>query len=377
MGCIMYPMQTLRLNTMIFSKSTLATAFAAVVLGLAGCGGGGGGSSSAASATNYTATCADSTTQTSTVSNADALGKCPVPVSTIVNAALPVASTYAANGLTEELAAFNLLNSERSRCGFGTLKQNAALDAAAKAHADWQNLNYLISHGETPNTPGFTGIAAGDQIAAAGYGAYGDVGGPSSNFFGYNSKVGLGASSVRSLLNAPYHLRDMLAGYRDMGVSIRSSSDVSSAFNAIIAQFDMAYTSSVGRQLQSADQILTYPCEGTTGTDIQLTGESPNPVPGRDLSVNPLGGSVFIQLRYGNTLAITSATMIQVSNGSTVILRTPVTSANSGNAFISHQGYVAADAPLLPNTAYQVTINGTNNGTAFSRTFTFTTGTGG
>jgi hypothetical protein len=90
-----------------------------------------------------------------------------------------------------------------------------------------------------------------------------------------------------------------------------------------------------------------------------------------------LGGSVFVQLRYGNTLAITSATMTQVSNGATVILRTPVTSANSGNAFLSHQGYVAADAPLLANTAYQVTINGSNNGTAFSRTFTFTTGTGG
>lgn len=139
----------------------------------------------------------------------------------------------------------------------------------------------------------------------------------------------------------------------------------------------MSYAGSAGKQLQSSDQILTYPCEGTTGTDRQLTGESPNPVPGRDLSANPLGGSVFVQLRYGNTLAITSATMIEKSTGSAVALRAPVTSINSGNAFLSHQGYVAADAPLLANTPYQVTINGTNNGTVFSRTFTFTTGTGG
>jgi len=376
----MNPMQTLRLKTMIFSKSTLATAFAAVVLGLglAGCGGGGGGSSSAASATNYTATCADSTTQTSTVSNADALGKCPVPVSTIVNAALPVVSTYAANSLTEELAAFNLLNSERSRCGFGTLTQNVALDAAAKAHADWQNLNNVFSHLETTGTPGFTGIGLSDRIAAAG--GYGQIGDSTDEFVSASfvfSKIGLGVASTRGLLNAPYHMRGILAGYKDVGISMRMSSDVGATFNTAVAQFDLAYTIFAGQGLQASTDILTYPCEGTSGTNRQLRNETPNPVPGRDLAVNPLGGSVFIQLRFGNILSITNASMIQVSNGTVVTLLTPVTSANSGNAFLSHQGYVAADAPLLANTDYQVTINGTNNGTPFSRTFTFTTGTGG
>ncbi|MCX8520465.1 MAG: hypothetical protein ORN28_02875 [Rhodoferax sp.] len=47
-----------------------------------------------------------------------------------------------------------------------------------------------------------------------------------------------------------------------------------------------------------------------------------------------------------------------------------MTSANSGNAFQSHQGYIVADAPLLPNTAYQVLINGTNNGAPFTSEFT-------
>ena len=111
-----------------------------------------------------------------------------------------------------------------------------------------------------------------------------------------------------------------------------------------------------------------------------LTGEEPNPVPGRNLRVNPIGGSVFVLLRYGNKLEFTSATMTQVSgvgSGTAVKLRDPVTSANSGNAFLSHQGYIVADAPLQPNTQYEVVINGTNNGTPFTRQFTFTTGTGG
>jgi uncharacterized protein YkwD len=357
---------------------------AAVALTVAACGGGGGGGSTAGGGTptTYSATCADSTTQTSTVSQSDANAKCPT-ASTIVNAALPVASTYAASGLTEELTAFNLLNSERERCGFGTLTQNAALDKAAKAHADWQNLNDIFSHLETAGTPGFTGIGASDQIAAAGYANLGAAGVPFTSVSYVTNKLGLGVKSVRGLLNAPYHMRDMLEGYREIGVAARTSGDVSTSFNTAVFQLDLAYTSTAGKMLQSSSDVLTYPCDGTTGTDRQLTGEVPNPTAnldgtgGRNLATSPLGGSVFVQLRYGNTLAITSATMTQVSNGAAVILRTPVTSSNSGNAFLSHQGYVAADAPLLANTSYQVTIDGTNNGTAFSRSFTFTTGTGG
>jgi hypothetical protein len=44
---------------------------------------------------------------------------------------------------------------------------------------------------------------------------------------------------------------------------------------------------------------------------------------------------------------------------------------------MSHEAYFAADAPMLANTNYSVVINGSNNGQPFSRSFSFTTGTGG
>ena len=45
--------------------------------------------------------------------------------------------------------------------------------------------------------------------------------------------------------------------------------------------------------------------------------------------------------------------------------------------YMANSATVGADAPLQPNTQYEVVINGTNNGTPFTRQFTFTTGTGG
>ena len=386
----------------------------ATSLALAGCGGGGSGTSTSGGvtlgvlngvATSFTASCFDGTTQTSTVSDADARGKCAghggtdtidMPClsadaktfSTCQTKIVPIVtdiqtSTYAAQGLTEEAAAFELLNQERARCGFGTLRQNAALDKAAKAHADWQNFNLYFSHFENPlYQDKYTANAPYDRMILAGY-VFGPGGSGTDAFVNWPfsvTKKGKGTEAVRGLLNAPYHMAGLLAGYRDVGVAIRDSVDVNKASNTAVAQFQFAYTSSKGLQLLTSSEVLTYPCQGTTGTDRQLTGENPNPVPGRDLAKSPLGGTVFVQLRYGNKLAFTSATMTQVSGdgaGTAVTLRDPVTSANSGNRFASHQGYIVADAPLEPNTQYEVFISGTNNGTPFTRQFTFTTGTGG
>lgn len=111
-----------------------------------------------------------------------------------------------------------------------------------------------------------------------------------------------------------------------------------------------------------------------------LDNETPNPVLGRDLATNPLGSSVYIAVHEGQTLAITSASMIKVTTGASVALRPAVTSANdpyapcASGCYKSHEAYIAADAPLDANAQYQVTVNGTNDGTAFSRTFSFTTG---
>lgn len=328
------------------------------VLGLSACGGGGGGDSTAAT------TAADAAAVTA--------------------AAAASTSTPAYVTGSEELAALNLLNAERSRCGFGQLAQQAQLDAAAKAHADYQISNNLLTHVEDraafPN--GFTGVSALDRIVAKGYTGAGGVTDEIVGLFGTSVKTGAGSTSIRGLLSAPYHLRGLVGPFRDVGISVRSNTDVGTSAAKVFLQLNAAYKAAAGPQTLAAGDVNTYPCEGTTGVNRLLSNESPNPVPGRDLSVNPLGAVVYIGTREGNKLLISSASMLQVSTGLPVVLRAPITSANdpyspcSEGCFKPHQAYVAADAPLLANTAYQMMITGSNNGAAFSRVFTFTTGSG-
>jgi uncharacterized protein YkwD len=294
-----------------------------------------------------------------------------------------VASSYAAGG--EELAAFNLLNFERDRCGFGTLAQNAQLDAAATGHADYQSLNNLFTHVQDPVAypNGFTGEVPSDRVAAAGYPGAGAVADEIVRFVGATRKDGLGTRGLRDLLSAPYHLRGLMDGYRDVGVSVRASADVGSSAKLVYLQINAAYKAGAGPQPLAAGEVSTYPCEGTTGVNRQLRNESPNPVPGRDLAVNPLGAVVYVAVRAGNTLRIRSASMTEVQTGRAVTLRPPVTAANDPyrycqeGCFEPHQGYLAADAPLLANAPYQVVLDGSSNGVPFSRVFTFVTGSGG
>ena len=286
---------------------------------------------------------------------------------------------------SEELAAYTLLNAERNRCGFGLLASNAALDAAARAHADYLIINSLNTHLENATLfpEGFTGADPATRIKAQGYL---DAGGLTDEFAFFTtsnpiqSELGIGELGIRALLNAPYHLNGLMTGYRDVGVAVRSNADTGRGSRGIFVQINAAYKASVGPQLLGSSEVKTYPCDGATGINRQLTNETPNPVPGRDLSTSPLGSSVFIAVREGNQLGITSAAMTNASTGQAVVLRAPVTSANDPygpcvtGCFGPHQAYVVPDAPLQANTAYTVMIRGTNNGTAFSRTFTFTTG---
>jgi uncharacterized protein YkwD len=339
------------------------------------CGGGGGGTTTptatpTVTAITFTASCSAGVTKTSAVSQADADAQCPA-TSSIVGA-VP-ATSYA--GVSEELSAFTLLNSERAQCGFGLLAQNAQLDASAKGSADWQTLNNYGGHVQVAGTPGFTGVTAGDRNTAAGYTAlyyaesYEDV-------TGTNFKAGAAPPGVRDLLTAPYHLNAMMSDARDAGVSVRNSTDSASTHNPrVIMMFEFAHKDADGPQSPDSNSVLTYPCNGSDGAKPALFAEAPNPVQGRDLSRAPLGTPIYIAVRRNNRLVITSASLIKVATDAPVSMRAAVTWNNDPyGEYRSHEAYIAPDVPLSGNSAYQATVTGTNNGVAFSRTFTFTTG---
>jgi hypothetical protein len=88
-----------------------------------------------------------------------------------------------------------------------------------------------------------------------------------------------------------------------------------------------------------------------------------------DLSAQKL--QIHFPLRQ---MIVTSATMTG-PGGVAVTLRAPsnsLTDPNQGYLRVN-EAYVLADAPLSPNTTYQVFLTGTNGTTPFSRSFSFTT----
>jgi uncharacterized protein YkwD len=299
------------------------------------------------------------------------------PTSSLVTSV--AAPTYSTTLEAEERDAFHQLNNERGRCGFGLLAQSAALDTSAKGHARWQLLNNVIGHFQVAGTPGFTGVGPLERALAAGYVAPGDAVSVYDDIVtisGTRVKTGFGVAGVQGLLNAPYHAFSLLSTAREIGISVRNDTDVASTQGArVLAQFALGNKQPPGPQVLGVGDVQTYPCQGSTGVDRQLENESPNPVPGRDLASSPLGTSVMIVVRQGQTLQITQASMVNQATQAAVTLRPATTAANDPNQHLgAHQVFISADAPLLPNTAYQVTLNGRNNGVAFSRLLTFTTG---
>jgi len=333
---------------------------------LVACGGGGGDGSSSSSGSGGRTTAPGTGT---TVVRVDPL---TAPAGSLLLAATPV-SSYSG----EELAAYNTFNTARTQCGFGYLTQNTRLDTAAFNHINWMVNNNTASHYEVSGTTGFTGINPWNRMTAAGYNW--SLSSEVMAVLYTSNKTNWGTNGARSLLAAPYHLQGLMWGVIDIGISVKSGATSGADINApgatpvswLVA--DTGSPSSNPGQAQTTSQVLTYPCQGSTNTAYEMRGESPNPIPGRDLASSPIGQPIFVQVLHGQNLTINSATL--TGPFGSVVLRPTMTASNDPNARIySNQAMIIPDAPLTPNTTYTASITGTNNSTAFSRTFTFTTG---
>jgi hypothetical protein len=300
--------------------------------------------------------------------------------------------------------AFNLMNSQRSQCNFGTLNQHAALDLAALSHAKYLVFNGLSDfHTEVLGKPLFTGATPQEQIAHAGYSAQPDA--LSAQLVTITTSVpsdidalqfaawrmSQAEQSVRSLLSAPYHLSGMMLGARDMGVAQVLSNDVLNApVNRLAFNLFLASASGAGIQQAPDTQVSSYPCAGVTGTQTGLFNESPNPIPNAAGSSNLSAGQpVLIHAPLGQTLTVQDFSMTD-PNGLTPVEAALLTQdhpqynpnnlpANSNAQLASNEAIILPLAPLAANTIYHVVVNGTRkvgsaNAVVFKLDFHFTTG---
>lgn len=341
---------------------------------LSACGGGGGGSTSSSSTVVSTpSTSTPSTTTLQTTSS----------------------STYAEG--SPERTVFSLVNAARGQCNFGLLNQSATLDLASKNHAKYVVFNGIdLVHNEAQDKPFFTGLTSSEQIKNAGYSSPADV--LSSELVTIlNASTTIDAQtvakqSVLDLLSAPYHLSGMMFGAREIGIAQVRSADVNAAPTGRLAvNLFLASQKGTGLQQGPDDQISTYPCAGTTGTNTGLFNENPNPIPNINGTTKLSAGQpVLIHAPIGQVLTVSTATLTDANNQAvtSALLTTsnPQHNPTGINVPASQLPKVAANeaillplTPLAAQTTYTVQVTGTRKkdgaaAVAFNLNFKFTTG---
>lgn len=263
----------------------------------------------------------------------------------------PHPAAAAADEITE---AIRTINTYRSWLGLPPMSRNPALEASANAHARYYQANSgalsmsgMGLHAEVPENPGFTGADMQDRARAQGYA--GSV----------NEDIGLSGSPMASLdwfietINHRLTLID--PRYTDIGIG--AIDDGGTRIEVI----------DVGAPTWSdtaSPDWVAWPADGMTGVGLSFSGEAPNPFPGASF---PVGYPITLKYHGAGTVRFDSATL--AASGQSV----PVIAA-TGSGWLTRRTYmIAASQPLQPDTAYTITVQGSVNGSGFTRAWSFHT----
>lgn len=297
--------------------------------------------------------------------------------------------TYAPG--SDILAAFNYLNDERARCGFGRLVQNSALDRAAFSHATYEDLQPAIgdsagAYRETIGTAGFTGVTATDRAAAQGYQTLSPVSDAKSiEGILYNtnlnpgSTAGLGDSAqrlMRKIFARRFEGLRLLSEGTEVGIGkvTRDSSTGNTRYVGTVLDVTVGNASYVqGQTPGTASAIRTYPCEGTTNANPNGASSF---FPAIGTGITQSSSPIFVVGEPGKTLTIDDATITEVIGGLTNPVLYKYTRANDPDGALlpnAWTGYIVATRGFAPR-EYRVDIKFTSGGVAGSKTFNFTAG---
>lgn len=313
-----------------FSRSTLLALLAS--LALAACGGG-----------------SDSNGSGVTTQNAAAVSE-------------PGAPVFTGNTASDGVAWFNY---RRSQAGVRTLARAPMADTAAQLHSEYQKTHDVITHEQTPNTAGFTGVSVGDRLAAAGYRfrsayAYGEVLSATSDTSGVNA--------AEDLIAAIYHRFVILDPvFLQIGAGAATVRNGATYFttNVVADRLDGGL---------GAGRFIVYPFSGQQRVPRNFfsDNEVPDPVPSR----NEVGYPISVHADITSTIDVQSFS-IRPRGGSALqvqLLQNRATPAGAADPLTPPSA--AAIVPLgvlLPGTTYDVQFSGTVDGTAVNREWSFTT----
>lgn len=308
-----------------------------------------------------------------------------------------------------ELAAFNRLNTRRISCGFGGLRPDSQLKAAADNHANY--LLYMLQyssqgfqgHSET-EVDGFSGIKnpyySGKEVTTR-VNTSGKIGLKATavsypysslsedlSYLKYNDayfeqegdkKIAL--RSINGLLAAPYHMASLLnPRFTDIGISygrvpLKAPLDLNNG-KKVSGQgsvLEMVLAAPSSATVRSTTEVISYPCNGTKNTQYELRHEAPNPFgsEGRNLKRQPIGQPIFI-LADGK-LDVTDYKMTDAAN-SEIALKALTSDNDIHKLLPPTQVILMPLTALKPNQAYRVSYSASvDNGLPQNHVITFST----
>ncbi|EJH9638095.1 TPA: CAP domain-containing protein [Burkholderia cepacia ATCC 25416] len=374
----------------------LAVISVAVAIALSACGGGGGdgGSNGSNAGATQPSTPAVPPTPGSSTS---------VPPQTSVPA-----PTYASDSPSATI--FSKLNAYRQALGVGLMKQDADLDKAAIAHANYGLQNVpsraisALGHDENASLPGYTGASPVQRAQVAGAPSTEWVG--EVAFSGYGPVVQTtGADCANTWLNSVYHLQGVTANSESMGVGVATTvttppagqqpamwsfcvldmgttTGVPAAPNLSVPTQTNSIPSSGGQQF-ATNLIVHAPYIDEAGVATALTlGEVPNPAPDLGAPGRPI--MVRVNAAAGNTLTVSNFQLVD-NTGAAVSARilvpqgavagsTASVTADPNNGLSPGVAFLLPLAQLKANTKYTVTFAGARDGSPISTSWSFTTG---
>lgn len=318
---------------------------AAIVLSLTACGGGGGSNDGTGAGTTPTPTPT-------------------VPATPAIAAGYPV--TYAAGSPSALALAY--VNQAITLCGYTAMAPVEDLTTAAKNHSLYIAANgFVQTHIEVPGAPGFTGASIFDRVKVAGAS---DARAAAASE-GAGTLGVIGGRVTTALLSAPYHQAGMLSQWTEIGVGTSSEQlNMSGDDVGLVLNYG-------GEQLNTvaANDIRTFPCEGTTGLVGKGGPETPDPFPGLN---GDFGPGLNFETNKGGKIVVDSISLRSVATGQMVDLMEV-----KGNQLDSQpwRSVYASRGALADNTSYHVeatgktfaTTNGNDTPVAWTRNYTFTT----
>jgi hypothetical protein len=322
--------------------STLTAVSFAAALALSACGGGGGGGGNGGSSTSAAAS--------STPASSPVTGNVTTP-------------QYTANSAQQ--AIFATLNQYRQQCGFPALTENTLLDAASLNHAKYTAQNNVAGDSESSSNPGFTGATYAVRAANVGFPSSSvAVAGVSNNFWTTPAltEAEYGQNLLNGWISGVYHIAVATWPVTQVGIGYTETP---------FSGAPQAWASLTIANLQPAisNGPQTFPCQGTTGVPYKALGEIPTP----PNTSGAWGTPVAVVGNPQDTIVMQSGKMTDTS-GTVIALQVLDSAKDPNKLLLAYEGVAYPATPLSPNTSYTVTLTGTINGTAFSRTFSFTTG---